>query len=56
VELEQEIAVFIDDYNYRRYHEALGNLTPDDGYFARRDSIHTERRGLQGVTLVRMPN
>ena len=51
--LREEIGKFIEQYNRRRYHEALGNVTPDDVYYGRREAILERRRLLQEWTLAR---
>jgi transposase InsO family protein len=50
-QLEQAIAAFVEHYNQKRYHEALGNLTPADVYFGRAQQIQTQREAVKHRTL-----
>ena len=51
--LEAAISDFVSYYNYRRYHKALGNVTPADVLHGRREQILQQRKEVQTQTLAR---
>ncbi len=51
--LDKAIANFVDYYNYRRYHKALGNVTPADVLYGRREQILQRRKEVQILTINR---
>jgi len=51
--LEKAIVDFVDYYNYRRYHKALGNVTPADVLYGRREQILQRRKEVQIQTINR---
>jgi putative transposase len=52
-QLERAIADFVDYYNYRRYHKALGNVAPADVLYGRREDILQRRKEVQIQTINR---
>jgi len=52
-QLERAIADFVDYYNYRRYHKALGNVAPADVLYGRREEILQRRKEVQIQTINR---
>ena len=52
-QLERAIADFVNYYNYRRYHKALGNVTPADVLHGRREQILQRRKETGANTLQR---
>ena len=50
-DLPAQIAMFVDHYNHRRYHESLRNLTPADVYFGRGQSILNQRQRIKQKTI-----
>jgi len=49
-DLEAQIEAFVADYNHRRYHESVGNLTPADVYFGR-GQILLQRERIKRQTI-----
>ena len=50
-ELKEAIRAFIDYYNYRRYHEGLGDVTPYDAYTVRHLEVIQRRKEAKNRTL-----
>lgn len=50
-QLERAITDFVDYYNYRRYHKALGNVAPADVLYGRREDILQRRKEVQIQTI-----
>jgi len=50
-QLDKAIADFVDYYNFRRYHKALGNVTPADVFYGRREQILRRRKEVQALTI-----
>jgi putative transposase len=51
VDLERQVAAFVEHDNHTRYHESLGNLTPVDIYFGRGQAILIERERIKRQTI-----
>ncbi len=50
-QLEREIEAFVRYYNYRRYHEALNNVTPADVYTGKDREILERRERIKRRTM-----
>ena len=52
-DLEGAIGAFVDFYNHRRYHKALGNVTPANVLQGHREAILARRKEVQKATFER---
>ena len=50
-DLENQIDAFVEHYNFERYHESLGNVTPADVYFGRDTAIIERRKKIKKLTI-----
>ena len=50
-DVERAVAHFVEDYNHRRYHEALQNVTPADMFHGRQGTILARRARITQRTL-----
>ena len=50
-DLKTRIGEFVDYYNTGRYHESLNNLTPEDVYTGRGETVLKRRRRIKQKTL-----
>ena len=50
-ELRRTMQAFVEYYNYHRYHEATGNVTPADVYYGRREEILSRREEQKQRTI-----
>jgi transposase InsO family protein len=55
-QLDKAIADFVDYYNYCRYHKAIGDVTPADVLYGRRDQILQRRKEVRIQTINRRRN
>lgn len=52
-QLRAGMVEFIEFYNHRRYHEGIGNVTPSDVYYGRREEILRRREEQKQRTVFR---
>ena len=50
-ELNEALEKFVENYNNKRYHESLQNLTPADVYFGRSEQILEKRRQIKSDSI-----
>jgi transposase InsO family protein len=50
-DLEEKIRAFVDYYNYERVHESIGNVTPADVFFGKRQEILDRREIIKRKTM-----